>query len=233
VNPKKKSDNKSKTTKIGKLSAKVASTQPGFPIEIGGDKQAEEALRESEEKFRMLIDNSVAGIYIIQDSKMAYVNPSFAKTFGYSLEEIIGKLSPRDLIHPDEIQAVMRRLGERLEGETEKGASAYKVIKKDGSIIYIEVYGMQMDFQGRPAVMGTLMDITARKQAEEALTSSEAELRALFASMHDAVVVIDRAGVYRMIAPTNPDLLVKPSEDLLGKTLWDVFPPEQAETLPR
>ena len=69
-----------------------------------------------------------------------------------------------------------------------------------------------------------------RKQAENALAASEAELRALFAYMHDAVLVIDRAGVYLEIAPTNPDLLVKPPEELLGKTLLDVFPSEQAET---
>ena len=59
----------------------------------------------------------------------------------------------------------------------------------------------------------------------------EAELRALFASMHDVVLVIDRDGVYRKIAPTDPGLLYKPPEELLGKTLQDVFPPEEAETL--
>ncbi|OGN75517.1 MAG: hypothetical protein A2X25_07310 [Chloroflexi bacterium GWB2_49_20] len=66
------------------------------------------------------------------------------------------------------------------------------------------------------------------KKAEEALQASEAELRALFTSMHDVVLVIDRDGVYRKIAPTNPELLVKPPEELLGKTLRDVFLPEQA-----
>jgi len=77
---------------------------------------------------------------------------------------------------------------------------------------------------------GTGRDITERKQAEDALHRSEAELRALFASMHDAVLVIDRAGVYRKIAPTNPELLVMPSQELLGKNVRDIFPPEQAET---
>jgi diguanylate cyclase (GGDEF)-like protein/PAS domain S-box-containing protein len=69
-----------------------------------------------------------------------------------------------------------------------------------------------------------------RKRAEDALRQSEAELRALFASMHDLVMVIDRDGVYRKIAPTNPELLVKPAEELLGTTLRDLFQPDQAET---
>jgi len=69
-----------------------------------------------------------------------------------------------------------------------------------------------------------------RKRAEDALRQSEAELRALFASMHDVVMVIDRGGVYLKIAPTNPELLVKPPEELLGKTLQEIFRPDQAET---
>jgi PAS domain S-box-containing protein len=73
-------------------------------------------------------------------------------------------------------------------------------------------------------------EVLVRQQAEERIAVSEAELRALFASMHDVVLVIDRLGVYLKIAPTNPDLLVKPPQELLGKTLRDVFRPEQAET---
>jgi diguanylate cyclase (GGDEF)-like protein/PAS domain S-box-containing protein len=72
-------------------------------------------------------------------------------------------------------------------------------------------------------------DITERRQIENALAASEAELRALFASMHDVVIVIDRAGVYRKIAPTNPGLLYKPPNELLGRNLRDVFPAEKAE----
>ena len=71
---------------------------------------------------------------------------------------------------------------------------------------------------------------TQRKQAEQALAASVAELRALFASMQDVVLVIDRDGIYREVAPTNPTLLYKPSDELLGRNLRDVFPEEQAET---
>ncbi|NTV35967.1 MAG: PAS domain-containing protein, partial [Anaerolineaceae bacterium] len=67
-----------------------------------------------------------------------------------------------------------------------------------------------------------------RNKAEQALADSEAELRALFASMRDVVLVIDREGVYRKIAPTHPGLLVKPAAELLGKKLADVFEPAQA-----
>jgi PAS domain S-box-containing protein len=69
----------------------------------------------------------------------------------------------------------------------------------------------------------------SRKQAEKALAASEVELRALFSSMQDVVLVIDRQGLYRKIAPTNQGLLVKPASELLGMNLRDVFPAEKAE----
>jgi diguanylate cyclase (GGDEF)-like protein/PAS domain S-box-containing protein len=72
-----------------------------------------------------------------------------------------------------------------------------------------------------------------RKRAEDALRQSEAELRALFISMHDVVLVIDRFGTYLKIAPTNPESLVRPAEELLGRTLGDVFPFELAGTFLR
>ena len=141
-------------------------------IQIGSaiaQRQMEQALRESEEKFKLLAEKFVVGIFVIQDKEMAYVNPSLAGTLGYEPEEIIGRLSPKDLIHPDDIQIAMQRLQERLRGEIERSNIVYKATKKDGSLIHVEVYGVLTEFQGRPAVMGTMIDVTERKRAEEEL----------------------------------------------------------------
>jgi PAS domain S-box-containing protein len=154
----------------------------------------EEALKQSEEKFRLLTEKSVFGIYIIQDAKMVYVNPGFAQAFGYTPEEIIDKLGPEDLIHPEDIQAVMRRFQNRLEGETEESNMVYKAIKNDGSIFYIEVYGMITNYRGRPAVMGTMKDITERKKAEEALRASEAFSQAILDNSPIGISVRSRSG---------------------------------------
>ncbi len=78
-------------------------------------------------------------------------------------------------------------------------------------------------------INGQVTAAILRKQDEEALAASEAKLRSLFASMQDVVMVIDREGIYREIAPTNLGLLYKPPEELLGMNLRDVFPAEQAE----
>jgi PAS domain S-box-containing protein len=182
-------------------------------------KRVEEELKQSEEKFRLLTESSVAGIYVIQDAKMAYVNPSCAKVFGYSPEEIIGRLSLNGLIHPDDIQAVMRRLQERLEGKTEESNIDYKGIKKDGSIINIEVYGMAINFQGRPAVMGTLLDITERKRVEEELNYQAA----LFANVNDAIVASDSQ--FRMTAfnPAAEALYGWKAEEVIGRNGTEIL----------
>ena len=154
----------------------------------------EEALRESEARYKLLTEKSVLGLYIIQDSRMAYVNPSLARIFGYEPEEIIGKLRPEDLIHPDDIQVVMQRLHERLDGKIERSNVAYRAVKKDGSPIYIEVYGVLTEFQGGPAVMGTLIDITKRRKAEESQRESEEQLRNLVEQSPVAIMTMTTDG---------------------------------------
>lgn len=83
--------------------------------------------------------------------------------------------------------------------------------------------------QGEVIFCGVIMDITARKIAEERLLESERELRALFGAMTDVVLVLDKNGRYLKIAPTNPSLLYKPSQELLGKNLYEIMPYSQAE----
>ncbi|MDQ4127915.1 MAG: PAS domain-containing protein, partial [Actinomycetota bacterium] len=78
-------------------------------------------------------------------------------------------------------------------------------------------------------MVGTVQDITERTEAEERIKASEAELRALFAAMNDVILVLDSEGRYLKVVPTNPSLLIGPPDDLVGKTLHEIFPQEQAD----
>ncbi|MCS7220593.1 MAG: PAS domain-containing sensor histidine kinase [Anaerolineae bacterium] len=140
--------------------------------------ESEERLRESEARFRMITEEALVGVYIIQDGKIRYVNPASARIFGYTPEEIVDRLSPLDLTYPEDRPLVSERLRQRLEGEADVAHYVFRGLRKDGRVIYCEVLGRRLTYQGRPALVGTLLDITERKKAEEALQALNAQLHA-------------------------------------------------------
>lgn len=135
--------------------------------------QIEATLQESEKKFRTLADKSVAGIYLVQDDKFRYVNPVLAEIFGYAVEEITDRMGPMDLVQPDDWPVVRENLRKRLAGETESIHYNFRGIRKNRELLYVEVYGSRTIYQGQPAVIGTLLDVTERKRKAEAMKRNE------------------------------------------------------------
>lgn len=142
-------------------------------------KQAEEVLRESENKFRSLAEKSLVGIYLIQDGIFRYVNPKLAEIFGYRVEELIGKRGPRDLTLQEDWPVVEKALRRRISGRVKSIHYNFRGITKNKEIIYVEVYGSRTIYQGRPAVIGTLLDITERRRMEERIRHLNLVLRAI------------------------------------------------------
>jgi PAS domain S-box-containing protein len=146
----------------------------GTVIDVTEQKIAEDRLAESEAKFRQITEKTVYGIYVIQNGKMAYVNPSFAKMFGYQPEEITGKLTPRELVHPDDIEMVSRKISERLAGVVENDNTFLRGVRKDGSLFHLETFSQLIEFNDRPAILGTLVDITDKMRIEELTRAKDA-----------------------------------------------------------
>ncbi len=146
--------------------------------DITEQKLAEEKLRESNERFQLLAESSLTGIYLIQENIFRYVNPAMAQIFGYEVEEIIDKLGPMDMVYPDDRPLVTENLRRRIAGEEEAIHYDFLGLRKDGSAIDIEVYGRRIEYGGKSGIIGTLMDVTQRKKTEEALQRNrEAELQ--------------------------------------------------------
>ncbi|MCP2604318.1 PAS domain S-box protein [Candidatus Aminicenantes bacterium AC-708-M15] len=140
-------------------------------------KEFEEKLKESENMFRSLAEESLAGIYLIQGNKFKYVNPKLAEIFGYKVEELIDKMGPKELVFPDDWPIVRKNLEKRLKGEIKSIQYEFRGLTKDKRTIYVEVYGSAVQYQGKPAVIGTLLDVTERKRAEDILRKTEENLR--------------------------------------------------------
>jgi PAS domain S-box-containing protein/putative nucleotidyltransferase with HDIG domain len=190
-------------------------------------KRAEEALRASEARFRTFVDHAADAFFLFDDQgTILDVNRQACENLGYAREELIGTTALD--FDPYATPAILDKISARLESG-EVVAFETRHCRKDGTIFPVEVRSRPFWQGGRRFGVALARDITERKQAEEQLAASEAELRALFAAMTDVVMVVDRKGRYLKIAPTNPKLLFRPAADLLGKGLREVFPTAQAD----
>jgi PAS domain S-box-containing protein len=135
--------------------------------DVSERKQFDMKLQESENKFRDLAEKSIVGIYLIQDERFKYVNPILAQIFGYTVDELIGKKGPVDLVLPEDWPLAKENLQKQISGEVTSIRYEFRGKTKNQKVIYIEAYATRTVYQGKPAVIGTLLDISERKLAEE------------------------------------------------------------------
>ncbi|MFA6034498.1 MAG: PAS domain S-box protein, partial [Myxococcota bacterium] len=164
-----------------------------FIRDITETKRTEEALRGAEQLFRTLVEQVMTGIYITQEGRYVYVNPGLCQILGYSSEEFLAFESTFDVVHPDDVNIALTELQRRISGEVGKISYSLRAIKKDGTLATLEVYGDVIEYQGRPAVIGVVLDISDRVRTEEALLDQE-RYRALFERSLDCVYLHDLEG---------------------------------------
>jgi two-component system cell cycle sensor histidine kinase/response regulator CckA len=132
-------------------------------------RQADVALRESEEKFRNFAEQSLVGIYLIQDGFFKYVNPKFAELHDYTVEECLDDLPVTQLVHPDDRAVVHENMRKRLSGEVATVHYNFRGLKKNGDIIHAEVFGSTTMYNGKLVTIGTFLDITEKVEIENKL----------------------------------------------------------------
>ena len=138
--------------------------------DIARRKADEQALLAAERKFRGLIEQSLVGVYIIQNGFFAYANPHFARMFGFAdPADVIGQVPVSDLVMPEDRERVADNLRRRFQGEVDSIQYSFIGRRRDGSRLDVEVYGRRMEYEGQPAVIGVIVDVTERKQAEAEL----------------------------------------------------------------
>lgn len=177
-------------------------------------RQAEAILRESEEKFRVLAETSPAAIFLYQDENFIYVNPSAERLSGFSKGELF-KMNLWDIIHPDFRAMVREHSFARQLNLPVQSQYEFKYLRKNGDEGWALLSAGRIEYKGKPAGVGTIVDITKRKNAEEAL--AEAKNRAeLYVDLmsHDISNLNQAIMGYLEIALDNPDLTVG-EKDLL------------------
>jgi len=131
-----------------------------YTINLTAIKEAEADLKESEEKFRTLVEQSQVGVYILQDSKFVYVNPLIEQISGYSAEELIRMGGFDQIVHKEDRELAAGKYDNRLNGLAPTDDYVLRVVKKDGAIAYIQTIASRIIYRNEPAVLGSVIDIT-------------------------------------------------------------------------
>ncbi|MBM3242765.1 PAS domain S-box protein [Candidatus Poribacteria bacterium] len=147
----------------GKPKAFIATTR-----DITKRKKVEAVLRESEEKYRLVVENANEAIIVVQDGLLKFVNPQTIEIMGYSRDELTSRPFV-DFIHPADREMVVERHLRRLKGEELNHVYPFKIIDQAGNVKWVEINAVLITWDGRPATLNFLSVITERKQAEEEL----------------------------------------------------------------
>ena len=162
---------------VAQRTAELVRTNQELRNEITERRQAEEALRESEEKYRTLIENIQDGVFLIQDLKMQFVNEAFVKMVGYTVEEFAG-MDFRQLIASEDVDRVVNWYRRRQAGENIGSEYEFRMLHKDGvTRVFANMSMGFVDFRGSIASMGTVKDVTELRLAEKERQRLEAQLQ--------------------------------------------------------
>jgi len=140
--------------------------------DITDRKRAEEALKESEEKYRTLVDHAKEGIFIAQDGVIKFPNPSTLALLGYSAEEL-AQIPFADLIHPEDREMVMERHQRRLQGENLPDLYSFRWLNRSGEELWAQLNAVFTTWKGRPATLNYVRDITPLKKLEVQLQQAQ------------------------------------------------------------
>lgn len=229
------------TSFIGELNTAVIKDAGGKPKmfiattrNITEGERAKEKIKESEERYRDLVEK--AGVAILIDDKdgnVQYCNRKYAEMFGYALEEM-GNQAIFSIVHPDDLDRVTKFHKGRIQGKKVPLEYECKGIKKDGTVIYIEIHADTLQDNGN--IVGTrsyIWDITERKKFEQALLASEEKFKTLFNSAADAIFISDLDGNILEVNEVVCERLGYDKKKILDMTLADIDRPKQAAPIPK
>jgi len=179
-------------------------------------------LRESQIKYKEIIENSNDMILVAQDEKLKFTNLKTLKLTGYTEEEILN-MPFIELIHPEDRAMVMERHMRQLQGEDAPTTYSFRALRKNGELFWVEINAVRTIWERRPATLNFIRDISEHKQADDALRDSEAQKRAILDASIDRILYVDKDMRIIWANKTTALKLDRSQEGLVGQACYELF----------
>jgi len=196
----------------------------GAPYGAGEPTHAPGPSGESDRWLRSVLEHSSEIVTMVDpDGTLRYANPAWQRVLGYDPDEAIGTMNVLDHVHPEDLAHVLEETEEALsEGGVVTNEAEYRFRHKDGSWRWVESLGTYL--LDDPAVGGVVVvsrDVTERKEREEALRRSEAEIFSVLESITDGFFALDHELRFTYVNPQAEVMLNRSGEDLIGERIWE------------
>jgi len=207
-----------------------------FFSDIDAQHRAEEALQQSEQRYRNVIENMSEGLIVVQGLRIVFANPSTAALTGYSMEELQEMNFMETVVHPDYRALMYERFRRRMAGQEAPGRYGFRLIRKDGAIRWIDLSVVGIEWHGQPAALSFLFDTTQQHESDEALRRSEERYREVIDNVSEGITVVQNtrfafcnASMARLSGYELEEIYaMKSVYDLADESAWPVLE-ERAE----
>jgi len=186
-------------------------------------------MREADTLLQGLFSNALIGVYVIQDDRFIFVNQRLADVFGYSQEELCSGMGPMAVTTPGDQQVAQEQIDRRIQGKAKASFYAFRGVRKDGSLIDVEVFGVATVFSGRPAIIGILVDVSERCTAERAVADQLRFIGQLVDTMPSPVFFKDENGCYMGCNTAFEQYIGIERQNLIGRSVYDISPKDLAD----
>ena len=185
------------------------------------------AAQEALANYRAALDNAPTGIIIVQNEQVVYANPRILALTGYAFEEVRDK-GVWGFIHPDDRERAKDHYRSRMSGKETPEHYEVRVLSKSGEVRHVELRATVVTYQGAPAVLDNIVDITERKLAEDALRDSEERYRLLFERSPEVVLLL-KGPVFVDANPAVTGVFGYQPEEIIGMHPWQISPELQPD----
>ena len=203
----------------------------GTYLDVTDRKRAEKALHDSEEQYRLLVENAQEAIYVVRNGKVVFANAMFARLADLDMSDVIGT-STEEFVAPEDRAGIRNHHRRLVAGEKPEGPLEIRVRTRKGAERWMSINAAKILWQEQPATLNFATDITERKQDEKALRETEERFQQVAETSKEWIWEMDADGVYTYSNPIVEQILGYKPEELVGKVRFhELFAPSVREEI--